>query len=245
MSSQIVEMGNRLNLCGLTISCINDDTTLDNFFIIPGLSGPDGKVVSSDGLCIDFTAKTVYKSRLIQIEFVSNLSGRKGKICQCLHVPNLPLTARVEDIEEAFKKSSRNVLHVATDNIHFYEGKVTVCIDDTCYDLGEYLLLREFARFQPISRSMSPKFNTPVVRENVLTRIDLTKESEKTEKKDEEFISPENRIIFIHRDSVGPNKLNDLPLAVNTSSESPQPGSPKNEGAAELTDKLEIIENKF
>lgn len=238
-------MGNKLNLCGLKISCISNGTSHDKFFIIPGLSGPDGKIVSTDGLSIDFNAKTVYKSRLIQIEFVSNLSGHGGKICQCLYIPNLPLTARIEDIEEAFRKSTRNVLHVAKDNVHFYEGQVTVCIDDTCYDLGEYLLLREFARFQPFSRPMSPKFNTPIIRENCLARIDLVKEPEKTEKNDEEFIDPVNRIIFIHRDSIGPNKQNDFPLAVNTSSESPHPGSPKNEGVAELTDKLEIIENKF
>jgi hypothetical protein len=185
-------MGSLLSFCRSIKLCFGTSYST-KMIIVPGLCAPDGKLIQAEGLHIDFTVKEVYKSRLILIEFASSLSGKQCQVSQCLYVSKLPLTARVEEMKETFKNSTRNVLYIEKDNKYFYEGKVTVLINDVTYDLGEYLSLREFSRFPTISRPTSPKHHTtPVIPGNFLVRIDLDKQSIP----DEEFIHPIDKISF-------------------------------------------------
>lgn len=241
-------MGNAFRFWrGFMACCVNDDPIPDKLFIVPGLSGPDGKLVSMDGLHVDFMVQMVYKSRLIQIEFTSNLSGQKRQVFQCLYVSNLPNTARVEDIQDAFKQSSRNIVYIVKDYVHFYEGQVTIRVNDVIYDLGEYLLLREFSRFQTLSRPTSPRYNTPIVPENFPIRIDLTK-TKKEEMKIEPVIDintvhPTDRITFISRGSINNSSKENLADIAKMNNSEIQ--SPRNDHVERSIDKLEIIEGAF
>lgn len=250
-------MGNCFKL--VTLCFGNDAAIPDNFSNVPGLRGPNGKIIQTKGLRLDFKVKQVYKSRLIQIEFISNLSGEQCTVHKCLHISNLPVSAKSEEIEEAFKQSTKNILYISEDNSYYYEGQVTVSINDVDYDFGEYLGLRSFARFQTISRPVSPskteRKDTPRFEHlgpaNFPIRINLTRDVGEPEAN--EFIQ-EKKIVLVAgvpvNSSDKKNSLVDVPIELGDSSSTTVPetvNSPKTteHAVSRSIDKLEIIENNF
>ena len=252
-----IRMGNYIKFAAF---CCNDSTSgSEKSANAQALCGPDGKVIGVEGLHVDFKVKQVYNSRLIQIEFISNLSGKPYTLYKCVHISNLPLSAKTREIEEAFKQSTKNVLHISADQTYFYEGKVTVTVNDVSYDFSEYLLLRSFARFQTISRPVSPTgterkessgAESPIM-VHFPRRINLSRDIGKSEA--EEFVQGSHRTVVVSGIPITSTNVETLDLTAPANSPTiaaskiaVDVNSPKmSEHAGKLIEKLEIIENKF
>lgn len=230
-------------------NCFSNTPAVQKFSTVPGLLGLKGEIIQVKGLRIDFTVKQVYKSCLVQIEFISSLSGDRNIIHRCLHIPDLPESVNRKDIEEAFAKSTRNVLNISEDNTYFYEGNVMVIIEDVTYDFGQYLRLKSFARFHSTNRPVSP------------SRVEQNRVEQKGISDFEEIL-PANFPRRINLSHLGKSEANEfvsekkiimaagVPISSSANTSNPAEDhivdSPKTDHAVSRSmGKLEIIENQF
>ncbi len=139
-------MGNFLTSC----ACIKHIFVYiqDRHHILPeyadgGLVGPDGSLVSVQGMYIDFQVIHVWPDGLLGIDFFCNLSGQLITMRRCVQITGIQEYDGIDqDLGTIFQGASAARLHIERDRGHLYIGRVYVTRDGITFDVADYLRSR-------------------------------------------------------------------------------------------------------